>query len=381
MHTNIGSTDFILDVNGMTDTEAQRFETIVASEVATVAVAFDENIVPLCTKDLLDFSGNAYTLIECEPTGYMIYHNASGQFVEMSATGPSPYVGFDTNLFYGGPTEYYVLENSMYIHTVVDEVYNENVASDVFQESCDIANEYFLSDPATAVLQYIEQGIPTLASGLAESRASTLSVDAPTYITNAYCISNCETESEMSYFGMNACGYIAAAMLLLWFRDTIDSNYLTVNNSNGYNYVTIKNYYPVFNGDPDTYYDGRTFSYNLWRWHSEFGKSDYENGYYITAAGDIAKTIESYLSYKGIRCNNTVDLLPSTATVISRLDTFDRPYILFGNLQPVDESRPNKNHAVLAYGHWNGYILCNFGWEDYSCSSVKGAWGSGYMLR
>lgn len=380
IQSNPNSADSIMKVGTMTEVESQRFETVAKAEAETMSAVFEEDIVPACSKELLDFSGNAYTLIECEPLGYMIYHNASGQFVEMSASSMSPYSEYDEGLFYGGPTEYYVLRNGVYHHTILDEMYDES-STEAFQESCNMANEAFLSEPATEVLQYIETGTVATTDDMLESIVATASEDTPTYITNAYCISNCETNSEMSYFSKGACGYIAAAMLLLWFRDTIDVNYLDYNNSTGYNYITLKNGYPVFHGNPNTYYDGHTFSYNLWRWHSEFGTSDYTNGNYSSAAGDIAKTLESYVTSKGLDYDYIVDLFPSTSRVISRLDTKDKPYILFGNLQPADESRTKCDHGVIAYGHWNGYILCNFGWEGYSCSSVKGTWGSGYMMK
>ena len=40
---------------------------------------------------IYDFAGNEYTLVECAPTGYMIYHDESGNFVESSAVATSPY--------------------------------------------------------------------------------------------------------------------------------------------------------------------------------------------------------------------------------------------------------------------------------------------------
>lgn len=36
------------------------------------------NITNFVTRQLKDFSGNLYTLVECEPNGYLIYHDESG---------------------------------------------------------------------------------------------------------------------------------------------------------------------------------------------------------------------------------------------------------------------------------------------------------------
>ena len=54
-----------------------------------------------------DFAGNEYTLVECAPSGYIIYHNESGTFVEGSVVAQSPYLGISGEKYYGGPNEYY----------------------------------------------------------------------------------------------------------------------------------------------------------------------------------------------------------------------------------------------------------------------------------
>ena len=41
-------------------------------------------------KKVKDFSGNKYTVIECEPNGYFIYHNESGKFIEYAIDSISP---------------------------------------------------------------------------------------------------------------------------------------------------------------------------------------------------------------------------------------------------------------------------------------------------
>lgn len=363
----------------MTIAERERFLDVVSAETETVATAFDADISADTIKALLDFAGNSYTLIECEPSGYMIYHNASGQFVETSATSPSPYAGFDKNLYYAGPTQYYVLENGIYKHTVIDESHTQDEV-DAYSAVCEQANENYIESANVDIIDYIESGEQQQVSSIAEALSANES--APTYITNAYCLSNCETASEMSYFGKNACGYIAAALLMLWYRETINSTYLSTNNSTGQSYLKLKNGVHVFNGDPNNYANGKTFSYNLWRWHSGLGQSDYENGYYGTGAGEIATTLESYVKGKGLPYTYDTDVLPLTSSIISKIDSRDRPYLLWGTgVQPVDESQKKCDHAVIVYGHWNGYLLCNFGWPGYSCSSVKGFWGSGLMLR
>ena len=370
-----------LEINtvGMTLAQQNRFREVISLEANILSSAFSNDVVPQSTKPLLDFAGNHYTLIECQPSGYMIYHNASGEFVETSTTSPSPYLTYSSNLYYGGPTQYYVFTNGNYEHTVLNETYSEDTMSSLV-DSCIQAHDYYIDNADTDILAYIETGDFSEVK-LATQDITTSSEDYPSYITNAYCLSNCETQSEMSYFPKGACGYIAAALLILWYRETIDSTYLSSNNSTGISYLTIKNGAHVFNGDPSDYSDGRTFSYNLWRWHSANGQADHQNGDYNSGAGDMATTLESYIEGKGLNYTYDIDIGPLTSSIISKLDSRDRPYLLWGTgVQPVDESRSKVNHAVVVYGHWNGYLLCHFGWTNYNCSSVKGLWASGLML-
>lgn len=364
-----------VNIEDMSPQEAERFMDIVNLEVASMSSAFNTDIEASVTKELRDFAGNLYTLIECVPTGYAIYHNDSGNFVELSATSPSPYATENENLYYAGPTQYYTLKDDIYTNTVNGEQYSKAVISE-YSSDCDELAQSHMTEADTAVLSYIEEGsfsnaqVPMLA---AET--------APTYITNAYCISNCETASEMSYFPKSACGYIAAALLMLWYRSTINTTYLTSNNSSGVSYLTLKNNYYVFCGSPSNFTNGQTFSYNLWRWHSPYGQADYTNGEYSTGAGDIAVTLESYVKGKGLNYGYDTDVLPTTSSIIKKLDSRDRPYLLWGKLGTADGATGKINHAVIVYGHFNGLLLCNFGWAGYSCVSISGTWGSGLMLR
>ena len=64
------------------------------------------------------FNGDAYIIVECEPTGYMIYHPASGTFAETSPSSQSPYFGLQgDDLYYCGPTRYYKFIENEFIHT------------------------------------------------------------------------------------------------------------------------------------------------------------------------------------------------------------------------------------------------------------------------
>ncbi|MDR0220572.1 MAG: hypothetical protein LBI54_04095 [Lachnospiraceae bacterium] len=79
-------------------------------------------------KRITDFAGNQYTLVECSPTGYMIFHIESGIFTEYSATAPSPYLGEEGNFYYLGLKGYYVenKKDNAFVHTKLDEVLLES---------------------------------------------------------------------------------------------------------------------------------------------------------------------------------------------------------------------------------------------------------------
>ena len=381
LKTNAQSTTTVsANFVGFTQAQKDRLQRVIDAQSTDMNRAFNADIEPVSAKPLLDFAGNQYTVIECEPTGYMIFHNASCHFVEFSTSSPSPYLYYSDNLFYGGPTEYYYFDGEQYLHTVIAEHYNDTLAEDM-ATTCEIANQYYVDTADRDVIDYVTRGVVSDQVRTISTNSSLSRSSFPTYISNAPVFTHCTTQSEMSYFNKGACGYIAAALLMLWYRQSVNINYLTTNSSTGLSYVTYKSGYYVFNGTPSTYYDGRTFSYNLWRWHSTMGNADYTNGNYSTGAGDIATTLSSYLSTKNISCNYIPALLPSTSYVISILENKDRPYLLWGYLQPADESRDKCMHAVTVYGHYNGYLLCHFGWEGYTCSSVDGIWGSGLYLN
>ena len=75
---------------------------------------------PVITKVryISDFAENDYTLFECEPSGYLIYNNAAGTFVESSAISQSPYIECEGDLYYAGVLNYYYQDaDKDYVHT------------------------------------------------------------------------------------------------------------------------------------------------------------------------------------------------------------------------------------------------------------------------
>ena len=121
------------------------------------------------TKLLQDFAGNTYTLIECHPSGYMIMCDASATMVEYSASSPSPYSKFNSNLYYAGPTYYYVLSNGKYMHAITGETLpmeiNRSSSSNLIS-ICDTMHSDLVSNSDADALNYINTGIATRTVGV-----------------------------------------------------------------------------------------------------------------------------------------------------------------------------------------------------------------------
>lgn len=161
-----------------------------------------------------DFAGNMYYDIECVPTGYLIYHVASGNFAEYSLYSPSPYRGLAGELYYGGMTEYYYLENGIFSHTITGEAFQENSeAVDAFYGSCSEANQQMQQDEESVNLSAASaENVTWLVSG-------------------SNYISDLSEKSDFGYYydGKSAgnCGYVAAALLLLYYDCMASDNFIS----------------------------------------------------------------------------------------------------------------------------------------------------------
>ena len=65
-----------------------------------------------CTKILTDFNGEHFLLVECDPTGSLIFDQDTALLLEYAGEAPSPYQGIDDGLIYAGPTYYYQMSKS-----------------------------------------------------------------------------------------------------------------------------------------------------------------------------------------------------------------------------------------------------------------------------
>ena len=309
-------------------------------EMQPVDPALRVAITGFTTREITDFSGNLYTLIECKPSGYLIYHNASGVFAEASLYSPSPYKSFSGTLYYNGPTNYYAQSSGGLIHAITHEKVDLNLK--LTQHSNDV-NDVLLAKKDTETLNYIEHGTSTTFSpnSIQFTAASNIYVDGPSLIRNL------KTASQIGYMDGGYCGYIAAGMAMLYLQVysgliIIPSEYLvsTKVSFNGSSFTSLLRTYGPSNA---------TTAYSL---ASSLNEYFDEHNYIVTAKS----------SYFG-SANTTKNYIQN-----------DQPVMVGGMYasNPNDSSSSRVAHFILAYGYGPAdssgpaYFIVHYGWPNYS---------------
>ena len=313
-----------------------------------VAVTSGNSVSISRVKEIEDFSGNKYSVIECAPTGYYIYHNESGNFVEYSAESNSPYLNVSGKIYYGGPTFYYVENEGKYCHTITDEEFLISDKSGLAEMSTTL-DTTLNAHKDVAVLDVVE-GKAEINS-LASTRATSY-----TYVTDYNIIkqltSNCGYYSE----GNGCCGYVAANIILYYWQRRQPNNY----------YI------------PSTWYNssglvGSSLTENL----VEIGKSlGYGTDSYPNTISDV---LQRYCSDRNISAS--VGYWFTNINASSEISN-NRPTILFGNFYSASHGK-NINHAVVIYGYDNdsGQYVSHFGYNNYSHVTLSGIVGGNTYFR
>jgi len=97
-------TDMDTDFQAEADVTAEELYSKFENDIARFVDADPELGHEYCIseiKPLYDFAGNLYYAVECEPTGYLIYHVNSGTYAEYSLYCDSPYLAYKDNIYYG----------------------------------------------------------------------------------------------------------------------------------------------------------------------------------------------------------------------------------------------------------------------------------------
>lgn len=271
------------------------------------------------SKTLHDFSGNTYELIECNPTGYFIIHPKSGVTVEYSTSDQSPYKGYNSDLYYGGPTYYYIKSGNSYVHTVLGTTVTDVKEAAV---TCDTTEKNLESHANVAVQNYLNGK----TSGLSGSSVSALAntnymVKHPDFFQNL--------NSGFGYEEGGYCGYIAANLILKywWAHSSINFAYPY--------YVT----------------DNTSLTNKLISIGGSGG----------TWAQPIASTINTFASQQGFPQSASWHI--GVEGMLNEIQNYRRPVILFGNLKSAGL------HAVVCYG-FNTYenpdfytFICHYGYD------------------
>lgn len=329
-------------------------ETRLVSVLQSVADSWESDRTLVSTKTLLDFAGNTYTLAEYSPTGYMIFNDEAALMMEKAENSPSPYAGLTNNLYYAGPTHYYVynMVSDQYTHIISETV----MTSDEVSERTKICSNAQIEMNQIADVElksYIENGTVSTMS------IQPLSSDGYTYIDgNEDFFKNLTTHELMGYYetdsGDGCCAYVAAGIVLLYY-DYFHND----------DFIDDETY---LNDDGDAFV-GETFAKHL---YIDIGKGKLSYGNAINAT-EAAKVMQKYLSVdRSITMTYWSASMPSKANVVAQLK-LNRPVIYcdrWNNPKPVGGT---VDHAIVVYGYdSSNNLVAHFGWTNYThveCSS------------
>lgn len=293
-------------------------------------------------KEVYDFAGNIFYVGECLPTGYFIYNPTTDIVVESSKSGVSPYHNVSGELYYGGPTYYYVLKNGIYTHTIEAQEVLTNDTVVALQENCEAAYQSILIKAAT-----LDNGVSAVA---VESGDKT--IKHPEFFQN---LSHCGYVS----IGDGICGFIALGMIIAYNDKYINDNIM--NDDYWENSAKTKL------GSVSTYGEGVTAN-------NVISKKLYDlDPKSSTTAIHIHDVCEKYLKEVGLSADHTSRVKPFfTESTVRKLIDKDVPVILFGSV-PYQYKDGNCNHAVVAYGYSadKDSFIVHYGWEYSYYPDVK----------
>ena len=293
----------------------------------------------LTTKKLVDFAGNSYTLFEYSPTGYSIYSDATGVFVETSSESPSPYAkyaNFVDDLFYGGPLCYFFFskEDGCYVHTILGEkVYS---IPKLAQRSSKLHTALIESRDEKA-LGFVQN------EGAMQESYSTRAIR---YVDNYTYIRNLQSGTEMGYAydsvaGEGMCGWIASGIAILYLQLNSGARLIPTSPS----YVS------------NNRFTGPAFTQLL---RSYGNNSD-------TTGSDLAAAILSYADDKNYPLTATHYLTVSTSEMENIIDE-SIPVVAGGHIWDCQQNNPLQgvNHYIVIYGYDANEYICHYGWSNYS---------------
>lgn len=338
------------------------------------AIETDTNFRVSNIKSAVDFAGNEYYIAECSPTGYMIFNVNTGVFAEYSPSAPSPYLGYFEDLYYCGPTFYYVegTDGDLEHLIVSDEIIVGSEKAN-YVESCQQYYNTLVADTNQLVVNYLDgqYGNQSFAQVATAAMSAQEEVQSTTY---GY-LKNYEFFFNMEHCGYycppnsgGICGYIGLGMLIA-YKEKYNSSA---------NYMNDSYWSDVAHNN----LKGGTASL-AWHLRSNHGSED------STYSTTIKETSESYFSGRGVTVKHVSKWWGffNNNTIMNSIDA-DNPVLLFGNLFNPQNADDNINHAVVVYKYTDHSGLfgetnftTHYGWDGYENIYVSGTFGSIYILE
>lgn len=316
-------------------------------------------------KTVYDFVGNPYTVAEFEPTGYAILNKETGIFVEYSATSDSPFLGYDDNLYYAGIGMFYKRDyemNTIDLHTG-KTISKEDIT--ILKAQCMEQYNKLKQNSYEAVNDYLTKKISAY-----QPRAA--SASSETYVSSSSRLSNLHDPGYITR-GDGVCGYIAAAMILYYYK------------SSGRRNITESADYTTINGK--YYIQKRLTNYLVDQLRVQLGLP------LGTHANQIKTLLSNYIriysnrvgiSQSGIEHNTWY--VPITGLICSKISS-NKPVIVFAGSLNKPGGGLTTNHAVVAYGYRYislpnrpNELIVHYGWVGHSKVYISGIWGSIYTL-
>lgn len=309
-----------------------------------------ENLKINKTKTLMDLDDNTYTLFELNPIGYIIYHDASGRYVEYAENSPSPYLNIEGNLYYIGAMQYYFVDKEGLLqHTLKADLYWDKSELKTLQVESKRINTELIADKSNGVLDYINGDVVTIPAKEIKSKelaapAATASIPMTSFFPKL------ESNYQIGYRGGGVCGYIALNMVIGYSALAFDYNIVPFEWMDKIN-NTMK---------------GQILTDKLLVCG---GENPNGNSFKGTTAIEIKKVAAKYFELPEVKNYHKWKINTKLFDVDGK-KTIERgyPVILFGNLR-TPTNGDKVNHAVVAYGvEQRGTKVTyrvHYGWEAY----------------
>ncbi len=338
-----------LENSVLSDKIAALTETLISAEQSTSKIS--------SIRTLRDFAGNLYTLIECKPTGYYIFHNASGRFVEWAPESNSPYLGISGEIYYAGPTWYFQRNGTDYTHVMEQTVIslsNPETQRTMAAFSNEI-HESLESKKKTDIVEWLADDSITVSSpirsvsngGQDDTNASVAfpiePYDKNVYVKNYSFLYGLRTKSQIGYNRHgNYCGYYALNMLMRYWQNRkgigLSSQYMNNPVRLSEQLISIGRSLGIGTG---------TWAYNQKKIAIKFFQNQNIKSYNVSWSYPLREAI------------NEIDN--------------KRPTILSASLPDPDDGS-NIAHAVIPYGYQSRYPelywIMHYGWAGYNYVKV-----------